>query len=162
MFPEYGPWIVVSDGDERVFNLYKRHYSYKPYKDNRRQIGYRNRFLICGPGEKLVLLSGDEKAAFSWLLMKDNDAGEEGLYCSFFRNESDCLSSFLILEAEKVALAKWPLVTRFYTYIDPKEVKPTKRRGVDMWGYCYLKAGWQQCDYITKWNHKLVFEKVLK
>jgi hypothetical protein len=152
-----GNWIPVKDGDERAFALFSRHYSYQPYKDNRRQMGYRNRFLICGPGGKLVMITQDCNALFVWRKFKDEN--QPGINCAVFRNESGLLASELILEAEQLALAKWPDTNRFYTYINPKKVRPIKQRGKELWGYCFLKAGWQQCDYVTKWNKHLVFEK---
>src|SRR6266487_422908 len=64
---EIGYWLAVKDGDPRAFDLFSRHYSYQNYADKRRQLhGYRNRFLIMGPGEKLVLLGNDERALFGW------------------------------------------------------------------------------------------------
>lgn len=156
MFDEFGPWRTIKDGDARAYALFERHYSMRQYKDNRRQ----STRLIAGPGERLMLITGDCQALFIW---KDfnNPAGEEGLYCSLFHNESNYLASYLILEAEKLAQLKWPNVNRFYTYINSKKVKPIRCRGRELWGYCFLKAGWQQCNYITKWNKHLVFEKQL-
>jgi hypothetical protein len=155
MFPELGPWLTIKDGDPRAYALFSHHYSFHQYRDNRRQRDRR----IVGPGEALVLMTLANDALFVWKKF-DNPANEQGIYCSIFRNESHYLSSFLILEAEKLALAKWPLTSRFYTYIDSKKVKPTRCRKGDYWGFCYLKAGWRQCDYVTKVNQKLVFEKV--
>ena len=60
LLPLEGYWMQVKDGDSRVAQLYMRHYSCHQYQDKRRQqYGYRNRFLVMGPGEKLVLLSVD-------------------------------------------------------------------------------------------------------
>lgn len=40
MFPDLGGhWYAVSDGDPRVAAMYARHYSYRPYRDNRRRMG---------------------------------------------------------------------------------------------------------------------------
>ncbi len=107
LLPLDGYWVQVRDGDSRVAQLYMRHYSCHQYKDGRRsQYGYRNRFLVMGPGEKLVLLSVDGLAIFGWRRFKD-DSGQEGVNCSFFRNESEILSSLLILDAERHAYQKW-------------------------------------------------------
>ena len=49
---QLGHWLPVKDGDPRAAYLYQRHYSCHCYRDNRRAChGYRNRFLIVGPGE---------------------------------------------------------------------------------------------------------------
>lgn len=155
MFADFGPWRVVKDGDERAFSLFSRHYSYKPYRDNRRQIGYKNRFLICGPGEKMVLLSADEAALFVW--RKFNNPDEVGVNCSVFRNESsNFLSSFLIREAVELARLKWPLETRFYTYVNPRLVAS------GLPGYCFRRAGWCDTHRVTKWNDLLIFEKLVR
>lgn len=107
LLPLEGYWTQVKDGDSRVAQLYMRHYSCHQYRDKRRsQYGYRNRFLVMGPGEKLVLLSVDGLAIFGWRRFID-DSGQEGVNCSFFRNESPVLSSLLILDAERHAWAKW-------------------------------------------------------
>jgi hypothetical protein len=145
-----GNWIPVKDGDERAFALFSRHYSYQPYKDNRRQMGYRNRFLICGPGEKLILITQDCNALFVWRKFKDEN--QPGINCAVFRNESGLLSSQLILEAEELALIKWPNDNRFYTYVNPRLIQSINP------GYCFIKAGWNKCG-ITKWNKLLILEK---
>jgi hypothetical protein len=33
------------------------------------------------------------------------------------------------------------------TFVDPKKVKPTMRRGKAIFGYCYLKAGFTHVGY---------------
>ena len=107
LLPLDGYWIQVRDGDSRVAQLYMRHYSCHQYQDRRRsQYGYRNRFLVMGPGQKLILLSVDGLAIFGWRKFID-DSGQQGINCSFFRNESDVLSSLLILDAERHAYQKW-------------------------------------------------------
>ena len=55
LLPIEGYWTQVRDGDSRVAQMYMRHYSCHQYKDGRRgQYGYRNRFLVMGPGEKKI------------------------------------------------------------------------------------------------------------
>jgi hypothetical protein len=38
----------------------------------------------------------------------------------------------------------------FYTTVNPRYVMPIKARGRDVWGYCYIKAGWQVLPERTK------------
>lgn len=139
-------WLAVKDGDSRVSDIYKRHYSCYQYADNRRSNpSYRNRHLVMGPGEKLVLLSADCRAIFGWRNFLDN-SGQEGVNCAFFRNEGAfdgaVLSSSLILAAEKLATSKWPDNDRFYTYVDTRKVNGD--------GYCFKMAGWRKCGRTKK------------
>jgi hypothetical protein len=147
-----GYWLGVKDGDPRAFDLFSRHYSYQNYRDGRRnRYGYRNRFLIIGPGEKLVLLGVDSRALFGWRRGSDASQGF-CVSCTVFRNESEYRSSDLILEATELAWARWP-GERLVTYVDPRAVKSSNP------GYCFIKAGWRKCG-ITKWNKLLIFEKL--
>jgi len=128
-------WYAVHDGDPRAATLYERHYSCVNLKARRRTKDKR----ICGPGEKLVLLTVDCRALFVWRKAKRPDlADQQGVYCSIFHNESDTLSSTLILEAEQLAWQRWP-DQRLYTYINPAKVKSPNP------GYCFKAAGWHQC-----------------
>jgi hypothetical protein len=150
MFPELGHWLRVQDGDPRAFWLYERHYSYRPYQDGRRRPGYRNRFLIAGPGEKMVLLTARCDALFVWRKFQNQD-GQTGVNCAVFRNEGPILSSLLVLEAEQRAWQRWP-GERLYTYVNPISVRSSNP------GYCFLCAGWRRCG-ITKVNKLLILEK---
>lgn len=150
LLPFDGYWVQVKDGDARVAQLYMRHYSCHRYRDNRRhQHGYRNRFLVMGPGEKMVLLSTDGRAIFGWRKFID-DSGQTGINCSFFRNESSILSSVLILDAERHARRRWPQ-ERLYTYVDLHAIRSANP------GCCFLKAGWQHCGKTA--GGLLIFEK---
>lgn len=151
MFPELGYWLGVPDGDPRAFALYTRHYSYRPYQDGRRRLGYRNRFLIVGPGQKMVLLTADCDALFVWRkFISDN--GQTGVNCAVFRNESRILSSLLIREAEYLAWQRWR-GERLYTYVDPEKVQSPNP------GYTFLCAGWRRCGGTTKERRLLILEK---
>lgn len=148
---EIGYWLSVKDGDPRAFSLFSRHYSYHTYRDGRRNLhGYRNRFLIMGPGEKLVLLGVDGRALFGWRRGSDASQGV-CVSCTVFRNESDRLSSDLIREATDLAWQRWP-GERLVTYVDPRAVQSSNP------GYCFLKAGWRKCG-ITKHNALLILER---
>ena len=126
--------------------LADRHYSRKHPKSKK---GF------VGPGEKIVLLSCDEKAVFVWLHANPEMRGDhiDGINCTIFRNESPVLSSILILEAEKFAHERWP-DKKLFTYVDPKKVKSTKP------GYCFIKAGWKITG--NSKNGLLLLEKCTK
>lgn len=138
-------WFAVKDGDIVARSLFDRHYSRHWYKDGRRPK------LFVGPGSKMVLMTSDCSALFVWrkFISADN---QEGINCAIFRNESELLSSELILEAEKLAWKKWPKETRLYTYVDPNAIKSTNP------GYCFIKAGWKRCGF-TKVNKLVILEK---
>ncbi len=150
MFPNM-IWLPTKDGDVRAFDLFRRHYTFRPYADRRRaDSGYRNRFQFVGPGEKMVLLTADCQALFVWRKFID-DSGQTGVNCAVFRNEGSELSSRLILEAEHLAWGRWP-GERLYTYVNQDKVKSSNP------GYCFKKAGWQKCGH-TKVKQLLILEK---
>lgn len=133
-------WLPVKDGDPRAAAIYRRHYSCYQYKDKRRERhGYRNRFLIAGPGEKMLLMTVTCDALFAWRKFIDA-SGQTGINCAVFRNESPILSSTLILEAEQHAWARWP-GARLYTYVNGKAIRSTNP------GYCFKRAGWSECGH---------------
>lgn len=144
-------WLPIKDGDPRAATIYRRHYSCYQYKDKRRdRYGYRNRFLIVGPGEKMLLMTVDCNALFAWRKFIDR-SGQVGVNCAIFRNESPILSSELILEAEQHAWQRWP-GARLYTYVKAAVILSSNP------GYCYLKAGWNKCGE-TK-SGLLILEKL--
>lgn len=138
-------WIQTKDGDSCAKAIFDRHYSKYHYKDGR------DPALFVGPGEKLVLVTPDYSALWIWRKFQSDDH-QEGVNCSVFRNESEYLSSWMILQAEEWAWVKWP-GERLYTYIAPKKVKSSNP------GYCYLKAGWSKCG-ITKVHKFIIMEKL--
>jgi len=131
LFPIIGNWYGVKDGNPIALELYLRHYSHKRYADGR------ERKLFVGPGEKLVLLTKDNKAVFVWRKFID-DSGQKGINCAIFRNESELKSSLLIKEAVDIARKRWAN-ERLYTYVNPKKIKSTNP------GYCFKAAGWNEC-----------------
>lgn len=148
-----GHWFAVKDTFPPLIDLYRRHYS---------SLGkaawiYR-RYGISGNGESLSLCNVSGTAGFCWTKQKKRDDGQEGINCSFFRNESAFLSSELILEAEFMALNKWPDTVRLFTYIDPEKTKKrrSKRHAP---GYCFIMAGWKQCG---ESKSKVILEKVIE
>lgn len=144
LFGEETHWLMSHDMNPIAQRLADRHYS-------RKHPGSRKGFV--GPGEKMVLLSSDGRALFVWLRSKPEFRGDhiDGVNCTIFRNESDTLSSKLILEAERYARERWPGL-KLFTYVSKTKVA-SKRPG-----WCFLKAGWKQAG--TNRNGKLLlFEK---
>ncbi len=142
---DYDPlWYLTKDGDACCLALYERHYSAHQYKDGR------VRKLFCGPGEKIVLRTGDGDACFVWRKFKDN-SGQKGINCAVFRNESPHRSSDLIRQADAVADFCWP-GERHYTYVDQKKVRSSNP------GFCFVAAGWRKWG-VTKVHRLLILER---
>lgn len=139
-----GVWVPVKDGNPTGLAIFRRHYSYKPYRDGR------DPSLFVGPGEKLVLLTPCARALFVWRRFKSGD-GQQGVNCAVFRNEGAGLSSDLIRAADDLAWERWP-GERHYTYVNARKVESRNP------GYCFLKAGWRKCG-VTKWNKLLILER---
>lgn len=152
MIPEMN-WLPIKNGDPRAFALMRRHYSFQAYADGRRQnTAYRNRYLICGPGEKTLLLNQEATALFVWRKFLDK-SGQQGINCAVFRNESDILSSSLILEAEDIAYHRWGRDIRFYTYVNQNKIRSANP------GFCFKVAGWRKCG-LTKAKGLIILEKL--
>lgn len=134
-------WYSASVKDWRVIDLYSRHYSSRKGGKNKSQ--WRNSG-IAKPGEKIVLLTAPADALFVWTLQKYRQDNNFGVECSVFRNESQILSSTLILEAEQLALAKWQNFGQFFTFVDPVMIKSTNA------GYCFIRAGWERRELSPK------------
>lgn len=130
-------WRLTKDGDPFVKALHERHYSSYQYKDGRTPM------LFIGPGEKTVLATEQYDAAFGWRFFTDDFLKRPSLWCTFFRNESDVRSSTLILEAERVAKARW-VDEDAYTIINPNKVRSSNP------GCCYFKAGWVRFGLTAK------------
>jgi hypothetical protein len=135
--PELGTyWTEAADAEPMAFAMYRRHYSAQKNK-NPKSRGF------VGVGEKMVLIGLLSPALFAWKRSTiPRDDGQEGVNCSVFRNESDILSSTLILEAMEWAWLKWPR-QRLFTMVDPSKIRSINP------GCCFKKAGWRRCG-VTK------------
>lgn len=142
-----GHWFRVSKADPRVVALYSRHYSSK--KNGKTPADWLNSG-ITPPGESVTYLTLDGRALFVWLKQEYRDDGQEGVMNAVFRNESDILSSKLILEAEKIAWQHWP-GERLYTYVNTIAVRGD--------GKCFKAAGWRKCGRTAEHN-LLILEKL--
>jgi hypothetical protein len=123
----YRYWLPTRDSDPRVLGLWRRHYTWNP----------RRRGTSFGPGEKLVLVTSDGRAAWVWRYQRYRLDGQKGVCCAFFRNESDVLSSELVREACAWAWRRWP-GQRLFTLVNPRRVRSPNP------GYCFQAAGWRR------------------
>ena len=124
-------WYHVRDGDADARRLFDRHYSRRRYRDGRTPK------KMAGPGQYMMLLTGDQLAVFLWRKFFDA-SGQTGVNCAIFRNEGAVQSSTLILAAEHEARRRWS-ADRFYTYVDPKRIRSSNP------GACFKAAGWRSC-----------------
>lgn len=145
-------WYEVKDGNSDARELCRRHYSY--LKAHKSGLQPKNG-LVLPPGQKMLLLSHDAEAVFGWVFNTvDRYDCEFGVNCTVFRNESETLSSLMILEAELWAWERWPR-KRLFTYVDPPEIKSINP------GACFKKAGWKFVRKSQKGLH-LLEKKCLK
>lgn len=136
-------WCQTRDGDVYGYELARRHYSARNYREQRQR-------LFVGPGRKLVLLSKDGAALFVWRRFKDDiQPPQSGHSCALFRNEGQCRSSDLIREAVDVVFQRWGR-DRCYTLINAQKIRSSNP------GCCFKKAGWRQCG-ISK-TGKIILE----
>lgn len=127
-------WQRVPKFDARAAALADRHYS-------RRTIGSPQ---FMPPGETIVLLTPDAQAVFGWWRPHPRSGlkamnGLDGWTCTIFRNESDVLSSLLILDAESVFAEEGHSVgpDGLITYVWDSRIRSTNP------GTCFKKAGWR-------------------
>ena len=127
--------------DPELAVLADRHYS-------RQKVGS---LQFVPPSRCLVLRDAQAAILFVWIWPKIERMDKQvGYNCTLFRNESERLSSEIILEAEDMAFAKWG-ANRMYTYVDPRKIKSSNP------GYCFLKAGWRKAGVSKK--GKIILEK---
>jgi hypothetical protein len=134
-------WQEIRDGDPSLIAMHRRHYSYEPPAEGRRK-----QALAIGPGFKLALMTADGGAICAWRKEKHRKDGQAGVNCSIYRREVGEPSSALLSTAMDLAWAKWP-GERLFTFVDPRQVKPTMVKGprghfYAVWGYCFYQAGW--------------------
>lgn len=124
-------WNKVTKFDPRTAALADRHY-------NRRKVGS-NQFMP--PGNTIILYHPDG-AVFGWW-RPDPKAGikqmngKEGWTCTIFRNESEHLSSLMILKAEEWLKDQTCGPDGMLTYVWDSKIKSENP------GYCFKMAGWK-------------------
>jgi hypothetical protein len=127
-------WVRVTKFDVRACALADRHYS-------RRKVGSPQ---FMPPGQTIVLLTEDEQAVWGWWRPAPSSGlkamnGLDGWTCTIFRNESDRLSSTLVLDAE-LAVAQYGYdigPDGFITYVWDKRIQSVNP------GFCFKVAGWR-------------------
>lgn len=119
--------VRIGKCDFECCQLADRHYS--------RQKPGTNQFMP--PGKTMVLRSAAGDVVFGWLWQQKRDDGQVGYNCSIFRNESQRLSSEIILEAERKVVTEWG-ANRGFTYVDPAGISNQRNPG-----YCFKVAGWR-------------------
>lgn len=124
MYLPFSDIIQSKDGDQECRELVDRHYS----REKNKSFGHP---LFVGPGHKIVLRNPEGTWVFVWRKTKFRLDTQDGWECAIFRNESDRLSSEIILECEKFVNGKK------FTYVNPNKIRSTNP------GCCFKKAGWQ-------------------
>lgn len=132
-------WSLSDRFDPQAVSIADRHY-------NRRKIGSPQ---FVPPGRCLVLKRQDAVWVTSWPFEQFTKHAWGGAWVnSCFRNESDQRSSDLIREAIALTMAKWtPPSLGIISFVDPTKVPGIQRRGWTVYGYCYLKAGFQHVGF---------------
>lgn len=131
--------VRVGKFDPESVLLADRHYS--------RQKRGTNQFMP--PGRTMILRSAEGDVVFGWLWQNKRDDGQIGYNCSIFRNESERLSSDIIIEAEQKVVAEWG-ENRAFTYINPDGIRNKANPG-----YCFKCAGWKFVKQIKSGLHLL-------
>lgn len=145
------PWRASHKYDKRALPLADAHY-------NRRNVGAPQ---FVPPGRALVMLTEDADAVWitSWPYAEFVRHDWPGAWVnSLFRcqrpEEGDTLptSSDLIRMAVAHTRHHWPAVPDLgmVTFVDPRHVPGTKVRGVTVYGWSYLKAGFRHVGYTRK------------
>lgn len=136
-----GMWEVSHRADSMALPLADRHY-------NRQKIGSPQ---FVPPGRCLVFLSPCRRALWvtSYPFAQYVKHAWAGAWVnSLFRNETEQRASDLIREA--VALTRWywePPELGMVSFVDSRHVKPKIVRGKPLFGYCYLKAGFEHVGF---------------
>lgn len=134
-------WDRGHRADPFCCDVADRHYS-------RQKIGSSQ---FVPPGRCLVLKREQDPAVWvtSWPFAQYVKHAWAGAWVnSFFRNEGRELSSDLIVAAVRETVFHWEIPDEgMVSFVCPKRVKPTKRRGRDVFGYCYERAGFKHVGF---------------
>lgn len=148
-------WEISHRADARAAALADRHYS-------RQKIGSPQ---FVPPGRCLVLWQPKAYWVTSWPFAEWVRHAWAGAWvCSAFRNEGAGLSSELIIEAVAATRWRYPEVPALgmVTFVDPGKVPVIRRRGNDIYGYCFRKAGWDHigCTKGGLWTWQLTPDRM--
>jgi hypothetical protein len=137
-------WSMSHRYDVRALPLADRHY-------NRRKVGSPQ---FVPPGRNICLLN--EKATALWVT-----SWPYGEYVrhdwpgawvnSLFRKECPGPASAMITAAVAATRKYWPVPEQgIVSFVDPEHVPGVLVRGERIFGYCYLRAGWQHVGFTRK------------
>lgn len=131
-------WFRSHRFDRRALPLADRHY-------NRRKVGSPQ---FVPPGSCCVFLT--EGADALWVTSAPlaayvRHAWAGAWVCSCFRNESGHLASELINQAVAATRAHYGAIPDLgmITFVDERKVRPTMVRGREVWGWTYMRAGFE-------------------
>lgn len=134
-------WRYSHRADERSRLLTDRHY-------NRQKVGAPQ---FVPPGRCCVLFAETATGRAFWVTswpfaewVKHAWAG--AWVCSAFRNEGAGRASDLIRQAVAATRATLgePPALGMVTFVDRSQVRPTRVRGQDVWGWTYRRAGFEE------------------
>jgi hypothetical protein len=140
LYIPFDDFVIVKDGDLLASEIANRHYS-RIWRGNITQ----PRFMP--PGKRLILMEPMGKWLFAWSFQLYRKDEQTGAQCTIFRNESNILSSKIILKSEEIWESKYGK-TRKFTYVHPEKIKSVNP------GYCFQCAGWKKAE--VKSNRGLV------
>lgn len=129
-------WRLSHRADPEAVKIADRHY-------NRQKPGTPQ---FVPPGRCVVLKCDTALWVTSWPFAQWVKHAWPGAWVnSCFRNEGNEVSSDLIRDAIAATCAIYgePPVIGMVTFVNPKFVRPTIRRSRKIYGYCYLKAGFE-------------------
>jgi hypothetical protein len=132
-------WALSHRFDREALPLADRHY-------NRRKVGSPQ---FVPPGRCIVLRQTNALWVTSWPFAQYVRHAWPGAWVnSLFRSEGAGTASELIREAIAITRSIWqPPELGIVTFVSPKHVKPTMRRGEAIYGYGYLRAGFRHVGY---------------
>ena len=132
-------WMLSHRAENHARQLADRHY-------NRQKIGSQQ---FVPPGRCIVLASTSAVWVTSWPYAQYVRHAWAGAWInSLFRREAGCLASDMIRDAIAITRSIWnPPELGMVTFVSPRHVRPTRVRGKDIYGYCYLRAGFRHVGY---------------
>jgi hypothetical protein len=134
-------WRLSYRADPFAVPFADRHY-------NRQKIGAPQ---FVPPGRCVVLMTDNALWVTSWPRAEFVKHAWPGAWInSLFRREGgDGYASTLIRDAVAATLAVFgdPVALGMVSFVDPEHVRPVIRRGKKIYGYCYLKAGFEHVGF---------------
>lgn len=143
-------WLRVTATDAYARALADRHYP-------RQNVGAK---FFTPPGAKVVLRTECAKAYWVslWQLPEFTDHAFPGAWqCSAFRNESQHISSELILEALAATVNEWGQAPRegMITFVDAAATQARRSRSNPP-GHCFRVVGFEDTEYRTSRGHHVL------